>query len=206
MTRVVAYIDGFNLYYGLREKGWQRYYWLDVEKLVGNLLRAGQVLVRVNYFTALVSSTSGDRNKSKRQTTFLEALGTLANVRVYYGHYLQKRIKCFRCGAVWLTHEEKKTDVNIATGMLNDAYNDLFDVALLISGDSDLADVVHSIHPRFPGKRVVVAFPPARQSLALGKAADSSFTIGRANLAHSQFPDAVPKADGFVLQRPSSWR
>ena len=31
MTRRVAvYVDGFNLYYGLRSKGWRRYYWLDL--------------------------------------------------------------------------------------------------------------------------------------------------------------------------------
>ena len=36
--RVAAYIDGFNLYYGLRSKGWQRYYWVDMNLLVGKLL------------------------------------------------------------------------------------------------------------------------------------------------------------------------
>ena len=28
--RVAVYIDGFNLYYGLKSKGWSRYYWLDL--------------------------------------------------------------------------------------------------------------------------------------------------------------------------------
>ena len=31
--RVVIYIDGFNLYFGLREKGWKNLYWLNVYKL-----------------------------------------------------------------------------------------------------------------------------------------------------------------------------
>lgn len=26
-ARVIAYIDGFNLYFGLKSKGWKRYYW-----------------------------------------------------------------------------------------------------------------------------------------------------------------------------------
>ena len=30
MSRVVAYVDGFNLYFGLRSKGWKKYYWLDL--------------------------------------------------------------------------------------------------------------------------------------------------------------------------------
>ena len=29
--RLIAYIDGFNLYFGLKEKGWKRYYWLDMK-------------------------------------------------------------------------------------------------------------------------------------------------------------------------------
>jgi hypothetical protein len=31
--RVIAYIDGFNLYYGLKDKGWRRYYWLNLNSL-----------------------------------------------------------------------------------------------------------------------------------------------------------------------------
>jgi uncharacterized LabA/DUF88 family protein len=204
--RVVAYVDGFNLYFGLKDKGWQRYYWLDLVRLVRLLVRTGQQLIVVKYFTALVSSTPDDPDKSRRQVAFLEALGTLSSVRMYYGHYLQKTVRCRNCGARWYTHEEKKTDVNIAAELLYDAYGNQFDVALLVSGDSDLADVVGSIPQRFPGKRVIVAFPPARHSLALGRAASSSFTLGRANLARSQFPDSVAKPDGFVLQRPASWR
>ena len=29
MERIVAYIDGFNLYYGMKEKGWKYFYWLN---------------------------------------------------------------------------------------------------------------------------------------------------------------------------------
>ena len=51
MRRVTAYIDGLNLYYGLRDKGWRRYYWLDVRRLIENLLKPGQALGEVHYFT-----------------------------------------------------------------------------------------------------------------------------------------------------------
>ncbi len=29
MDRVIVYIDGFNLYFGLKSKGWRRYFWLN---------------------------------------------------------------------------------------------------------------------------------------------------------------------------------
>ncbi|MDQ3508032.1 MAG: NYN domain-containing protein [Actinomycetota bacterium] len=53
--RVAAYIDGFNLYFGLKDRGWKRFYWLDVALLVENLLKPGQELAGVKYFTARIS-------------------------------------------------------------------------------------------------------------------------------------------------------
>ena len=43
MTRLVAYVDGFNLYHGLKAVYGRRYHWLDLQALVRSLLRPGQV-------------------------------------------------------------------------------------------------------------------------------------------------------------------
>lgn len=51
--RVAAYIDGFNLYFGIRQNG-RRHLWLDLEGLVQSLLKPHQQLVAVRYFTARV--------------------------------------------------------------------------------------------------------------------------------------------------------
>ena len=204
--RVIVYIDGFNLYYGMRSKGWQRYYWLNVQALAQHLLKPGQSLMGTKYFTSRVSSTPRDPNKGKRQSTYLDALGTLANVEIFYGHYLEKTVKCFTCGAQWQLPEEKMTDVNIAVEMTVDAFQDRWDTALLISGDSDLTAPIMNIRHSFPAKRFVVAFPPGRHSAQLQKSAHAYFTIGRRNLSISQFPDIVGKEDGFQLARPVEWR
>ncbi len=98
------------------------------------------------------------------------------------------------------------TDVNIATELLTDAFQDHFDTTVLISGDSDLTAPIRTVRRVFPAKRVVVAFPPDRQSVELAKAASTSFHIGRAKLADSQLPERVTKPDGFVLQRPAKWK
>jgi len=55
MQRVISYVDGFNLYYGLKSQRWQRYLWLDVQALSRKLLKPDQTLVRTKYFTARVS-------------------------------------------------------------------------------------------------------------------------------------------------------
>ena len=165
--RVVAYIDGFNLYFGLKSAKWRRFYWLNVQLLVQNLLKAGEDLVFTKYFTSRVSYPP---DKERRQSTFLEALETLNDFRIYYGHY-----------------------------------QDLFDVALLISADSDLSAPVMAVRNLFPGKRVIVAFPPQRHSAQLQRLAHGFLQIGRAAIAKSVFPDKLQKADGFSLERPREW-
>lgn len=212
--RVIAYIDGFNLYYGLKEKGWYRYYWLNLYLLVENLLKPSQKLIEVKYFTARISA-GGQHSplrlrekleaKRRRQALFLEALSTLKGLSIFEGHYLGKTITCRSCGNSWETHEEKMTDVCIATELLVDAYGDKFDVALLISGDSDLVPPTISILEKFKDKRIVVAFPPARISEQLKRKASAHFVIGEAKLRKSMFADEVRKPDGYILRRPTEW-
>ena len=90
MDRVIAYIDGFNLYFGLKSKGWRRYYWLNPRALVMNLVKPGQRLVSTKYFTARITSPANDPGKQRRQNAILEAIGTLPDTRIVCGHYLPK--------------------------------------------------------------------------------------------------------------------
>ena len=204
--RVAVYVDGFNLYYGLRSKGWRRYYWLDLRSLSEQLLRPEQRLVMVRYFTAGVLAEPGDPDKPVRQNTYLEALETLPDLHVHKGYYRAKVQRCSACGATWQTYEEKTTDVNIAVEMLSDAQDDAFDTAIVISGDGDLAGPVRRVRERYPAKRAVVAFPPGRHSAGLRRAASAYFTIGRDMCRDNQLPDQVTKPDGYVLTRPGGWR
>ena len=206
MQRVTVYIDGLNLYYGLKSKGWRRYYWLDLRRLAVNLLRPGQRLVAVRYFTARVSSQADDPDKPARQNTYLEALATLPYLHIHYGHHLLKSITCLNCGTTWTTYEEKMTDVNIAVELLGDAQDDAFDTAIIISADSDLTGPVSAVRQRYPKKRVIVVLPPNRSSFQLRETATASFIIGRKVLKDSQLPDRVVKTNGCILTRPPSWR
>lgn len=205
MDRVITYIDGFNLYFGLKSKQWKRYYWLDVHALSQNLLKPGQQLDHVNYFTSRVSSSPRDPHQDKRQATYIEALQTLPNTSVFFGHYLSKLVTCFKCGATWNTHEEKMTDVNIAITLAADAFQDKYDTAILISADSDLTGPIQQVRRLFPNKRIIVAFPPDRNSTRLRQEANAFFTIGRKTIQDSLLPDPVVKPDGFALQKPPQW-
>lgn len=97
------------------------------------------------------------------------------------------------------------TDVNIATELLSDAFNDSFDTALLISGDSDLVPPIIALRSKYPEKRIVVAFPPARWSERLKEVANAYFIIGKAKFQKSMFTDDIIKENGYILKRPEKW-
>ena len=204
VQRVAAYIDGFNLFYGLRDKGWQRYYWLDLGQLIGRLLRPGDQLVAIRYFTSRVVPEPRDPDKPNRQKTYLEALATVSSLTTHYGYFLPKQKSCRQCGAIGRSFEEKMTDVNIAVSLLADAQDGIFDKAMVISGDSDLSAPIEEVQRRYTGKQVVVAFPPDRVSKKL-QSLGKFFVIGRNKFRDSQFPSQVTNASGRVLTRPSAW-
>lgn len=202
--RVAVYIDGLNLYYGLRDAGWQRHCWLDLWNMSENFLRAGQRLVSVKYFTARFLKRAGDGGKYTPQIAYLQALETLP-VQIQYGYHQPKRLTCPRCGAVRETFEEKMTDVNIAAALLGDAYGNAYDRAILVSGDNDLAGPVSIIRQQFPRKEVIAAFPPCRRSSRLIAAASGYFSIGRSKVRDSQLPAQVVKSDSHIIARPPQW-
>jgi uncharacterized LabA/DUF88 family protein len=202
MNKVITYIDGFNLYFGMKAAYGDRFLWLDVEMLSKNLLLSGQTLVQTKYFTSRVTNQP---DKEKRQNTYLEALETATSCKIYYGHYQSNIMECRTCRSSWPSPKEKMTDVNIATQMLVDAFDDAFGTALLISGDSDLLPPILAIKSKFPQKRIGVYFPPKRHSIQLQNHVDFSGLIGKQKLRDSQLPDQVTKKSGFVLVRPSHW-
>lgn len=206
MQRIITYVDGFNLYFGLKDSRFKKYYWLDLPALSVALLKSDQQLAATHYFTARIRTNGRNADDAKRQTNYIDALAAQDNLTVHEGHYLEKTQRCNGCGATWKAYEEKMTDVNIAAQMLADAYEDRFDTAFIISGDSDLTTPIQQVRRRFPNKRLIVVFPPNRQSAQLKKAANGFLSIGEDKLRQNQLPDPVITASGFALHRPAHWR
>ena len=67
--RVIAYIDGFNLYYCSLKNTANK--WLDLVKLAESMLQPGDELVAVNYFTAKIGSNFNAPHKAFRQQIYL---------------------------------------------------------------------------------------------------------------------------------------
>jgi hypothetical protein len=188
----------------LKEAKWKKYYWLDLDKLCAVLLQPykDQALTRVKYFTARITRP---QNKAHRQNTYLQALETLKNLDIFYGKYLESSINCPNCGNSFIKPFEKMTDVNIAIEMTLDAVKNNYDIAYLISGDSDLTPVIKKINENFPEKKIIVFFPPNRHSKSLISVCHSNKVIFRKTLSVSQFPEQLESTSGFPISRPLRW-
>ena len=102
--------------------------------------------------------------------------------------------------------EEKRTDVNIASYLLLDAFEGRYDTAVIVSNDSDLTTPIEMVVNRL-GKRVITVNPyrASRQSSELRRAASRAIpAINASVLRASQFPNTLADARGRFT-RPRSW-
>ena len=199
--RVIAYIDGSNLYFGLVDAGLKFCKWLDVKKLMQQFVDANQVLVAVKFFT---SRLMHDAEKEARQDVYLRALAA-SGVDLIFGSYHAKTFECYACKHTWVTHNEKMTDVHLATHLLMDAHLDAYDVAFVVSGDSDFAPCVEAVNETFAEKSVIMLFPPNRVNDSLSEEARSSQLISKEKLIACQLPIQVMGVDGVEIQKPKGW-
>jgi uncharacterized LabA/DUF88 family protein len=198
MDRVVAYVDGFNLYFGLKAEHGRRYLWLDLQALVEGLLLPNQELREVQYFTARVRD---DPYGERRQAAYLDALAChCQKVRRIDGRFQEKTRGCKNCGARWTSY-----DVNISVALIEGAALDAYDTALLISGDTDLRPAIASVKRLQPDKLVFAAFPPRRYSARLVQSVDAYTRIGHDKIRNAQLPHEVVTKGGVRLNRPAYW-
>jgi uncharacterized LabA/DUF88 family protein len=200
--RVIFYIDGFNLYFGLRSKKWKKYYWLDLVRFCELFIRSHQELVRVNYFSAIQKS----KGKQDRQDLFLSANKTNPRFQLFLGKFLEKTIE-FK-GQQIRTFEEKETDVHIAVQMIRDIVLDQCYVSVLVSADSDLIPPINFINEIKPRHKIFVYFPPSRFSYDLKQKASSFISLENHELKfkNAQFPDEITLSNGYIIKRPVSWQ
>ncbi|MCC6546054.1 NYN domain-containing protein [Candidatus Sumerlaeota bacterium] len=198
------FIDGFNLFYGMRQAQWKRLYWLDLYSLC-YVLNGYSAATHIEYFTAMIKPGS-DKQKSARQISYIDALSSTPSVKITRGQYLSKTKTCRMCSATWNIEEEKQTDVNIAVSILENAALGKYDKGYIISGDSDLEPAISSVKRLYPAIEMHVVFPPCRVSKLLRISANSDRILDHEILSRCQFPDTVTTSSGFVVSRPSDWK
>jgi hypothetical protein len=204
-----VYIDGFNLYYGALRN--TPYRWLNPETLC-QLLLPKNTIGQIRYFTALVSARPNDPGQPLRQQLYLRALAALyPMVSVHLGHFLTHEVMMAlvvppgtpQTYAKVIKTEEKGSDVNLATHLLHDAHLGRFDVAVVISNDSDLLEPIKIVRQELH-KQVGILNPHPNPSRALLPHIDFIKQIRAGVLGASQFPATMTDAHGSFT-KPAAW-
>lgn len=208
--KTIVYVDGFNLYYGA-VKG-TPHKWLDIAKLCSLLLPDNEI-IKIKYFTALLTARPQDPDQPNRQQIYLRALRTIPNLSIFFGHFLAHEVWMHVAHPVAgqphrvlvIKTEEKGSDVNIAAHMVNDGHRGRYESAVLISNDSDLAEPVRIVKQEL-GYPVVILNPFANNhpSVTLRKYATFVKPIRSGVLAASQFPLILRDKDG-AFHKPPAW-
>lgn len=210
--RAIVYVDGFNLYYGCLQG--TPYRWIDLGALCARLLPAEDV-VAIRYFTARVGPRPWEPKRPQAQEVYLRALRTVPSLTIHLGHFITSEINARlvnepRAGTpyrrVWKT-EEKGSDVNLASYLLIDGFRARYDVAVVMSNDSDLKEPVRFVREDL-GAPVGILNPHKNRSWALSPKQlplGSFYKPIRAGvLASCLFPPVLTDAHGTIT-KPPGW-
>jgi hypothetical protein len=216
VAKVAAYIDGFNLYYGMKKKYGRKHLWLDVVELIRHLRPDDEIAV-VRYFTAIVKNDAAAADNQHQYIDAMKARNTsLLDVRL--GRFKDRNIGVCRrcgqpyrclCGRDYRSWEEKETDVALGAMMVADAAIGKADITLLISADTDLAPALVAVRLVAPAQRIYLAMPPGntRPSSHLTSVGNiGNFFINGPTLRGAQLPDVVvAPGGGATYRRPAKW-
>jgi uncharacterized LabA/DUF88 family protein len=213
--RVSFVVDGLNLYHSLCEverMSKAKVRWLDLRKLCTSYLHAVRgamgervELGRIDYFSALPTHlTTHDPASLARQTAYVTVLREL-DVNVTLSRFKQKEVTCPACGNRFKRNEEKETDVAIAMRLMEIAARGEREVAVLVSGDTDMVPAIRAAKRLSPSLVIGIAFPFLRHNAELRAVADFTFSIGQRDVQRAQFPAVVSLPDGTAIPKPSGW-
>jgi uncharacterized LabA/DUF88 family protein len=213
--RVMAFIDGFNLYHALdkydrgknelEKSRYRKYKWLCLTSLMKRFLQPNtETLIGVEWFTTY---PNWDAQKRFHHSVYA-SVQTRMGVHITWGEFKERKVICrATCLQEYTTNEEKQTDVNIAIGMLD--YAPQYDKLILVTADSDQVPALKLIQRLHPEK-IRASLPPiGRKSKEIARVCHESFRMTEQHLIDCQLPNPFPLIkDGqqyATIVKPLSW-
>ena len=165
--RVSAFIDGFNLYHAIGNLGRDDLKWVNFWKLMEIFTHPEtHVLTSVYLFTAIAEWLVEPAKRHKAFIAAQEAHGVIPVL----GSFKLKYEGCNKCGHTWTGHEEKQTDVNMAIWLVQEAFNNRYDQAIIVTQDADLTPALRLVSELPKNRKIKVVSPPGlRHSKELSK-------------------------------------
>lgn len=196
-TRAAMYVDGFNLYHPIHELGEPYLKWASLWRL-GELICKphGAQLVKVAFCTAVPSHYPDKRDRHNRFNAAQRAEG----VTVIPGHHVYD-------GEKW---NEKQSDINVALSLLLDGIDNVYDVAILLTADSDQAATARALRERLPNKRLLAVAPPNKSVPEKVKPyAFASFSLNKNHIDLCVMREMVQGKTGPIVRpkeyEPPTW-
>ena len=207
--RTIFLIDGFNLYHSVVDIGKEdigcNVKWLDIYSLCKSflpLIDKYATIESVYYFSALAHHLN-DPDITKRHQDYIECLCE-TGISIQLSRFKEKTITDSQ-GRKIIRHEEKETDVAIASQLFEVLYKGICDCVVITTGDTDLAPAVKTVKKLFPDKYIIFAFPYNRKSEELAMLAPGSFKIRKGRYIKHQFQNPFELSNGTKIFKPPSW-
>ncbi|MDO8516968.1 MAG: NYN domain-containing protein [Nanoarchaeota archaeon] len=160
--RVSIFIDGSNLYHSL---GGVK---INFEKLVKELVK-NRILTNAFYYIASLDIAS-DENRYWKHQKFLAELGKIPGFKVVLCTLRKHKNKDGTFG-----FDVKGDDIYLANDMLVGAYENLYDTAILVSGDEDFVPIINTL--KRLNKKTENAFFMSTSSKKLRKFCDKATNL-----------------------------
>ena len=100
--------------------------------------------------------------------------------------------------------EEKGSDVNLASHLIRDGFRGRYEVAVVVSKDTDLREPIRIVKNEL-NLPVGLLCPDGDVPQGLRQVASFVRHISKSDLAHSQFPDPVIGLTGEKIHKPPHW-
>lgn len=210
MSKVFAYIDGFNSYHCLKSaiesqntNLTNKNKWIDYRKLISLFFDKNTDIDKIMFFSAIPYHAHKDDaakriDKINRHNAFYEILEKYCNIEVVNGRFGKKIVTdtCPNCNQKikLKKHEEKETDVSLSINILYDALTikDL-DTIVIISSDTDYIPIIKML---FPINSLI-----NKEFSKITNKNYSAKTIKERHINLSQIPDKVI-IDDIIYQTP----
>lgn len=131
------------------------------EHLVDKSLPRNNKIKNIHFYTAEPAYNNSKPNRVSRHRKYKRALKAFSNVKikegtftkqrntevyVYKGRKKEENLVHLGDGYSFYRSEEKETDVNIAVDIISDAFNNQYDVAILVTADKDQLPTIRKIN------------------------------------------------------------
>jgi uncharacterized LabA/DUF88 family protein len=203
MKRLSLFIDGYNLYYSIKNR-YPQYKWLNLYSLAEQFCGRNDQVKDVYFFTAYYRD---EPQKKARLELYIKALAS-KNVKTILGKFKKKTFKCrVDCGHPanqkrYQGYEEKETDVNLSVRLLDDALNNKYDKAIIVSGDSDLIPAIKAVKKNFPSKKIGLALPINQFGNDLKEHCDFTLKISQKIMNKCKMEEKITLANGKIIISP----